>query len=78
MSENKLQIRITKDANGNDIELDSMSLAATKSFVALLESLTKIIELTPNNEGIKIQVIKGSATAIAIGSNAQMKSISDD
>jgi hypothetical protein len=72
---NKLEFKITKDLNNKDIDLKSMSLAASKSFLILLESLTKIIELTPNSKGIKIQIIEGSATAAAIGTASQINDV---
>lgn len=67
MSVNKLELAITKDKKSRDVELDAMSLEAAKAFVVLVESLTNIVALTPNNEEIKIKVQKGSAAVILEG-----------
>ena len=78
MSVNKLEFRIIKDADGADVHLNSMSLAASKSLVSILESLTRIIELTPNNEGIRIKIVDGSAKLIAEGSDVQIDVLESD
>lgn len=68
MSEEKLEFKITKDANGNDIELTNLSVEATNSLILMLQSMTEIISNTPGAENAKIQVVKGSATVVTVAS----------
>jgi hypothetical protein len=69
MSQSRLEIKITKDAHDTDIDINAMSLQAAKSFLLLFESITKIVELTPENKEIKIQITSGSAVVAAEGKN---------
>lgn len=64
---NKIELKIKKDSDNVNVHLNEMSINAAKSFLVLLESLTKIIELTPNNSDAKIQIIEGSACVVASG-----------
>ena len=67
MSQNRLEIKITKDINDSDVSISAMSLRAAQSFLILFESITKIVELTPNHEEIKIQISSGSVVMAAEG-----------
>lgn len=67
MHQSRLEIKITKDINEKDIDLKAMSLRAAQSFLLLFESITKIVELTPENKEIKIQITSGSAVIAAEG-----------
>lgn len=67
MSENRLEIKVTKDANSKDIDITALSLEAAKSFLVIFESITKIVELTPDSRGVKIQITSGSAVVTAEG-----------
>lgn len=75
MSENKLELKVIKDSDDSDIDLNNLSLDAAKSFLILFDSLTKIVELTPNNEGVTLQIISGSAVAVANGTASQIESV---
>lgn len=77
MAENKIELIVKKDKNKNDVHLDAMSLDAAQSFLALFESLTKIVELTPNNGDAKIQITTGSVCAVATGNQTIASIISD-
>jgi hypothetical protein len=67
MSQSRLEIKITKDVSEKDVDINAMSLQAAQSFLLLFESITKIIELTPDNNDIKIQITSGSAVIAADG-----------
>ena len=67
MNQSRLEIKITKDVNERDVNLRAMSLQAAQSFLILFESVTKIVELTPDNKEIKIQITSGSAVVAAEG-----------
>lgn len=71
MSQNKLEIKILKDSNENDVSLKAMTLEAAKAFLIIVESITKIVELTPNNEQAKIQITSGSAVVAIEGEMIQ-------
>ena len=75
MIEHKLELKINKEADGSSINLDALSVTATQSLIVLLQSITQIIELTPNSSGITIQVKKGSATILADTSPQQLEAI---
>ncbi|RYF26664.1 MAG: hypothetical protein EOO42_00830 [Flavobacteriales bacterium] len=59
MSEEKLEFKITKDAKGNDIELDNLSIEATNSLILILNSMKDILSNTPGAENLKIQLVQG-------------------
>lgn len=67
MNESRLEIKIIKDVNEKNIDLKAMSLRAAQSFLLLFESVTKIVELTPDNKEVEIQVTSGSAVIAAEG-----------
>jgi hypothetical protein len=67
MTQNKLEIKILKDSGENDVSLMAMTLEAAKAFLIIVESITKIVELTPNNEQPKIQITSGSAVVTIEG-----------
>ena len=67
MNQNRLEIKILKDTNNAHIDINAMSLRASQALVTLLDSLTKIIELTPDHKNIKIQITSGSAIIAAEG-----------
>jgi hypothetical protein len=69
MSENRLELKIITDSNNNETDLAAMSLAEAKAFVIMIEAVTKIVEFTPNNENLTIEIKKGSACVIAHGDN---------
>jgi hypothetical protein len=67
MSQCRLEIKITKDINEKDVNIKAMTLEAAQSFLVLFESITRIVELTPNHKEIKIQITSGSAVIAAEG-----------
>ncbi len=67
MGQSRLEIKIIKDKTSADVDIQAMSLEAAQAFVVLLESLTNIVELTPDNKSIKIQITSGSAVMAAEG-----------
>lgn len=74
----KLQISIVREANGDNCELDSMSLSAAKSFIKILDAVTKFVEAEQNKD-IKIKVKKGSAMLeVAPPSNDIMSGIQNN
>ena len=78
MTEEKLEFKITKDANGNDIELTNLSVEATNSLISLLQSMKEIISNTPGAENAKIQVVKGSATVMTVAPTEVIQNFQDD
>jgi phosphohistidine swiveling domain-containing protein len=67
MNQNRLEIKVIKDSRSRDIDINAMSLEAARSFLTIFESLTRIVELTPDSESVKIQVTSGSAVVAAQG-----------
>lgn len=74
MAKGKLELKIVKDSNGKKIELENMSLGAAKSLNTFLESLINMIDSMPqkDKEGIRIQIVKGSACVVAEGPEAKI------
>jgi hypothetical protein len=64
---NHFEIKIVKDSHKNEADVHSMSLEVAKAFLILVESVTKIIENTPNNENLRIDVKKGSVKLLVQG-----------
>jgi len=75
MSIGKLEFIVSKDKDGADIELDSMSLDATKAFLTLIESMTEIINYTPDTDNVRFKIVKGSAAIEALCDEDQLESI---
>lgn len=73
MADNKLEFKITHDVDNNVVHLNEMSLEVAIAFVTLIQSVTKIVELTPKNKELKISVTKGSAAVSIEGT--QVKSL---
>ena len=78
MTVEKLEFKITKDANGNDIELTNLSVEATNSLILLLQSMKDIISNTPGAENAKIQVVKGSATVMTVATSDVIQNFQKD
>lgn len=64
MNTGKIEFKITTDVDGKPVELDSLSVQATKSLIVIIENLSKIAELEndKNNSDIRINISKGSAS----------------
>ncbi|TVZ47976.1 hypothetical protein [Olleya sp. Hel_I_94] len=60
MSDSKLEIKIIEDQQGAHIDLDNLSVDASKSLQIILESFTRIAQ-EENNEDFSISIKKGSA-----------------
>lgn len=60
MSMNKLEIKIEKDNENEEVNLSSMSPKAAKAFAALIDSFSKVINSTVR-EDIKLEIREGSA-----------------
>lgn len=69
--DNYFEIKIVKDSHKNDADVHSMSLEVAKAFLVLVESVTKIIENTPNNENLRINVKKGSVKLLIQGDGVE-------
>jgi len=67
MDDNKFELKITKDINGNTIDINSMSLETVQSFLIMIEAITKIVELNPDKKNITISISAGSAAVAAQG-----------
>ena len=67
MATNRLELKIIKDSNNIDTDLESLSFAEAKAFAIMLDAAAKIIELTPDNENLKIEIKKGSACVLIEG-----------
>ncbi len=67
MQTNRIEIKITEDESSQKVNIEAMTLAAAKALLVLFESLTNIVELTPNNKDLRIQVTKGSAIVAVEG-----------
>ncbi|RYE27483.1 MAG: hypothetical protein EOP45_01045 [Sphingobacteriaceae bacterium] len=78
MTENKLEFIINKDSTKNKVELDGMSVEAASAFSVLLNSMVKIVQANPNNEGLRIQIKSGSAVLIAEGTEEQIEEIQEN
>jgi len=61
MSINKLEIAIIKDSNQKDAELEAMNLEVVEAFSVLIQSLTKIIQNSPNKASLQVKVIELSS-----------------
>lgn len=60
MSKNKLEVKILKDSKDAKADLDSMPLEVANAFLVLLQSFTRIGELSASKKDVKISVTKGS------------------
>lgn len=78
MSGNKIEFKIVKDAKGKDVDLAAMSMVATRSLITLMQSLTNILSESANDQNVKIQILKGSATLVAEASEAIIKKVHKD
>lgn len=78
MSGNKIEFKIVKDAKGKDVDLAAMSMVATRSLITLMQSLTNILSDSANDQNVKIQILKGSATLVAEASEAVIKKVHKD
>ena len=65
MADYKLELSIKKDSDKSDPSLSGMSLGAAKSFVVILDALTKLIDSTGDNKDVKIEIKSGSVTTVA-------------
>lgn len=75
MAESKFEIKITKEVDGSDIELTSMSLHASKSLVSILDAIIKMAESEPNSSDIKVGVKEGSASVELDAPDPVMESV---
>lgn len=60
MTQDKIEIIIDKYPNGDELELDNLSLKATRVLINIMEAFTRIVEVE-NNPNIKIGLKSGSA-----------------
>jgi hypothetical protein len=75
---NKLELKITTDGNGKEIDITNLSLTAAKSLNEMLFSLIKIAEETPNGNDLRIKVVPGSAVVIAEGEDTILEKVKGD
>jgi len=68
---NNFEIRIVKDSSKNEAKLHAMSLEVAKSFLVLVEAVTKIVENTPNNENLTINITEGSVKLLVEGDGVE-------
>jgi hypothetical protein len=68
---NNFEIRIVKDSEKKDAKLHAMSLEVAKSFLVLIEAVTRIVENTPNNEHLTINVKEGSVKLLVEGEGVE-------
>lgn len=68
---NNFEIRIVKDSDKNEAKLHAMSLEVAKSFLVLVEAVTRIVENTPNNEHLTINVKEGSVKLLVEGEGVE-------
>ncbi|HEY9047447.1 MAG TPA: hypothetical protein VIN08_16185 [Ohtaekwangia sp.] len=78
MSGNKIEFKIVKDAKGKEVDLAAMSIVATRSLITLMQSLTNILSESANDQSVKIQILKGSATLVAEAPEAIIKKVHKD
>lgn len=78
MSISQLVFKITKDTDGSDVGLTNMSLEAVRSFKVLLDSVSGIIELSPNSDKLKVNIKEGSAAIVVEAAEPCLKPIIDD
>ena len=64
----KIEFRIVKDSNGNDVTLENLSVDATNSLIEILTAL-KNITIYENNPNLSIGIKSGSACASINGSS---------
>jgi hypothetical protein len=67
MTINKLEIAIEKDSDRNKAELHAMNLEVVAAFSILIQSLTKIVQSSPNKSSLKVRVSNGTVTAAIEG-----------
>jgi hypothetical protein len=70
--DNKFEIRIKKDSLKQEVHVLSMSLEVAKAFLVLVDSVTKIVENTPNNEQLRISVKEGSVELLVQGEGIEI------
>lgn len=73
----KIEFKILKDKNGNDIDLRNMSLPSTRAFLILLRSLTNIVNLKTTKD-VNIKILEGSAVVVAEGADNIIEEIEKD
>lgn len=74
----KLELKIVADSGNNNIELDNMSLHTGKAFKTLIDSLIQIVELTPGNDQIRLEITTGSAVVAAYGPDERINTIREE
>src|SRR4051812_2895028 len=67
MDTNKLEISIEQDSKKENAELESMTIEVAKAFSVLIDSITKIVDSSPNKEKLKISIEKGSVRIVVKG-----------
>ncbi|WP_254410965.1 hypothetical protein [Dyadobacter diqingensis] len=71
-----IEIKITKEVDGSDLDLNNMSLRAAKSLVVILEALNRMIDVESSAENraesdVKISVKSGSACVAIVGEDVR-------
>ncbi|MCM5528987.1 hypothetical protein [Parasegetibacter sp. NRK P23] len=78
MSNNRLELKIKKDANGVDIDLENLSIGTVGTFITFVESLKCIIENSIANDEVRIKITKGSACVSTEVTEDQVIKLQDD
>lgn len=78
MSQSKFEIKITHEANGDNVDLADMSLQASKSLAVFLNALNKMAEAEKGASEIRVHVKEGSAIVALDAPSEIMKSIQEN
>jgi len=78
MSDNRFEIKIIKEADGSDANLNNLSVAAAKSLSDILSSLSRIAEYENQDGSVKISITKGSACAAIEAPEAKLTVIKNN
>lgn len=75
MSDSKFEIKIVKEANGSDVELDNLSIQASESLIRIMQALANLAKIDDSGN-TKISIQSGSAEAALVG-DSYVESLSD-
>lgn len=69
--DSKFEIKILKDSKKRDTDVNAMSLEVAKAFVVLVDSVTGIVENTPDNNDLTINIEQGSVRLLVEGNGVE-------
>ncbi len=73
----KLVLKVTTDANGNQLSLDNMPFEAAEAFLKLYEALIGLVQLTENHQNARVSITQSSLAAAVSSATVVPHMISD-